>query len=87
MDCGCFTPPNRCASDSTGIARVLRPGSIENSLPKYSPMRGRPSAIVAGRKSVHAAAAMNSRMIAAKVSSVSVWRARRSAPKRCWNSR
>src|SRR3954452_9515664 len=56
-----------------------------NSLPKYSPMRGRPAAMRSGRKSVQAAATTNSRMTAATASNVSVRRARRNAPKRCWN--
>ena len=53
MDWGCLTPPNRCGSARTSSGTGLPFGSIENSLPKYSPMRGRPAAIFAGEKSVH----------------------------------
>ena len=41
---------------------------MENNLPKYSPMRGKPAATFSGEKPVHEAAMMNSRIAAAKVS-------------------
>ena len=35
---------------------------MENNLPKYSPMRGKPAATFSGEKPVHAAAMTNSRI-------------------------